>query len=299
VELQTSVILLPNELVERMMEALSENGEDNPNPKAGFLNLTNGRDTLSDLSGNNRYHLRGGDDGILTGNGNDIIFGGSGGDSITTQGGRDDITAGSGDDFVSAGGDADRVSGGSGGDQIGGDEGDDTLFGGSGNDVLFGGADDDQLFGGVDDDTLVGDGDGTAGNDILNGGFGRDILFGGGGIDTLTGGDGKDLFAYEVGFGSTNESPLAGRDSITDFSHAQGDQIDLRVIDARPNTAVNDAFVFVGTLNAPSTQAGTVSVVGTGADVTVFVNLDGGAADMAINVHLVDGIPLVASDFLL
>ena len=37
-----------------------------------------------------------------------------------------------------------------------------------------------------------------------------------------------------------------------------------------------------------STQAGTMWVEGSGADRTVFVNLNGGAADMAINVHLVD-----------
>ena len=49
VELQTAVILLPNELVERMSEAQLERTEDNP--KLGFTNLSNGGDDHFDPFG--------------------------------------------------------------------------------------------------------------------------------------------------------------------------------------------------------------------------------------------------------
>src|SRR3954471_4414357 len=60
---------------------------------------------------------------------------------------------------------------------------------------------------------------GSSGNDFLNGGNGgNDTLDGRGGNDNLTGGVGADIFVYAVG---------GGADFITDFSHAQGDRIDV------------------------------------------------------------------------
>ncbi|WP_143696937.1 retention module-containing protein [Vibrio coralliilyticus] len=79
--------------------------------------------------------------------------------------------------------------------------GDDRIEGGTGNDTLIGGAGDDTLLGG-------------AGDDILDGGLGSDIL---------TGGTGEDTFIWhEIDDGAT--------DTITDFSIAEGDQIDLREV---------------------------------------------------------------------
>ncbi|WP_275666041.1 retention module-containing protein [Vibrio sp. Isolate23] len=79
--------------------------------------------------------------------------------------------------------------------------GDDRIEGGTGNDTLIGGAGDDALLGG-------------AGDDILDGGLGSDIL---------TGGTGEDTFIWhEIDDGAT--------DTITDFSIAEGDQIDLREV---------------------------------------------------------------------
>ena len=57
------------------------------------------------------------------------------------------------------------------------------------------------------------------GNDTILGNGGHDRLTGGTGADTLTGGSGGDIFAYET--------TADGGDTITDFSLAEGDRIDI------------------------------------------------------------------------
>ena len=90
--------------------------------------------------------------------------------------------------------------------------------------TLGGGA--DTVYLGNDGET-VNAGTGTAviyggtGNDTITGGPGADFITGGGGADTLTGGAGADTFAFRVPSGSV---------TITDFSHAQGDKIDLSAL---------------------------------------------------------------------
>ncbi len=64
------------------------------------------------------------------------------------------------------------------------------------------------------DDTLIGD----AGDNELRGGLGADVLNGGPGNDTLTGGPGPDTFVFAPGYDA---------DTVTDFSTADGDRIDL------------------------------------------------------------------------
>jgi hypothetical protein len=73
-----------------------------------------------------------------------------------------------------------------------------------------------SVFGMAGNDILVGD----AGDDSLDGGPGDDILHGGEGSDLLAGGEGGDIFDY-------NALSDAG-DTVTDFSKAEGDQLDLR-----------------------------------------------------------------------
>ena len=96
--------------------------------------------------------------------------------------------------------------------------------------------------------TLVGGG----GNDTLVGNGGNDTLVGSAGIDLLTGGAGADKFI----FSSVSDASTSGnvRDAITDFSHAQGDLIDLSKIDANGADAGEGAFklmsVFDGTHGA-------------------------------------------------
>jgi Ca2+-binding RTX toxin-like protein len=61
-----------------------------------------------------------------------------------------------------------------------------------------------------------------SGDDILVGGGGDDILIGGAGDDLLSGGSGADTFVWQAGDQS------GGVDTITDFSLAEGDALDLR-----------------------------------------------------------------------
>jgi Ca2+-binding RTX toxin-like protein len=108
-------------------------------------------------------------------------------------------------------------------DRLAGQGGNDSLWGGGGNDKLDGGAGSDKLYG-------------EAGNDTLTGGAGQ---------DELSGGLGADRFVFR----SAADSGLTAAtwDTITDFSHAEGDRIDLAAIDAKAaSTASNDAFSFIG-----------------------------------------------------
>ena len=87
---------------------------------------------------------------------------------------------------------------------------------------------------------------GGPGADILLGAGGADTLDGGAGADTLTGGSGADTFVLRPG---------AHADLITDFSHAQGDKIDLSAL-----TGVHS----FGQLLASSSQSGADTILDLG-----------------------------------
>lgn len=157
----------------------------------------------------------------VTGNAEDNrVWGSAGKDVMQGMGGNDYIGAKDGDDTV-RGGDAD--------DTIFGDGGNDNLYGDAGNDNLYGGDGKDQLFGGD-------------GNDVLNGGAGDDILTGGAGMDRLMGGTGADRFV----FNTVSDSLPQAKDSILDFSFAEGDRIMLGAIDANAGAGADDAFRWIG-----------------------------------------------------
>lgn len=227
---------------------------------------------------------------------------------VNGQTGNDRIFTGRGDDTVWAGSGDDTVDGGAGDDHLNGGSDDDTLYGGIGNDHLWGGSDDDQLWGGDGNDLLVGgtgndklygdhDGGLTPGADILYGGTGRDILSGGARGDTMDGGTGADTFHYTAQVPAYNQSELNDRDTIRDFNRAEGDRFDFRELDANMLVGGDQGFFFA---TGPSARAGDLWVTGSGEDWTVFLNLDGGNPDMAIDVHLAGGATsLIASDFFL
>ena len=123
----------------------------------------------------------------------------------------------------------DTLNGTSVADTIHGNLGNDTIRGNDGNDSLFGDAGDDTIFGG-------------AGNDYLDGGTGN---------DTLTGGPGSDTFHF---------APGCAADTITDFSHAEGDKVDLT------------AFSNVGTLGDVQARASLLGATDT------FINFEIGRA---------------------
>ncbi|HEV2747095.1 MAG TPA: hypothetical protein VGW34_07335 [Allosphingosinicella sp.] len=128
--------------------------------------------------------------------------------------------------------------------------------------------------------------DGGAGNDTLSGGLGRDLL---------TGGTGLDLFAFASG---DTAASRAGADAITDFSHAQGDRIDLSAFDADTATAeIDDAFSFIGGA-AFSGTAGELRIEVAQGNTFVLGDASGdGIADFCVRI---DGLPtLLADDFVL
>ena len=93
------------------------------------------------------------------------------------------------------------------------------------------------------------------------------------------------------------DSPVGSSvDTITDFSHAQADQIDLHLIDAI-NGGADDAFSFIGSA-AFSHTAGELHYVAVSGGLMVSGDVNGdGLADFQFKVQGVSS--LQASDFLL
>ena len=89
----------------------------------------------------------------------------------------------------------------------------------------------------------------------------------------------------------------ANADTITDFSHAQGDRIDLAGIDARFTVAGDQAFTFIGTA-AFTGVAGQLHIWQNAGRTIVSGDVNGnGTADF--NIVLTGTINLVAADFVL
>jgi Ca2+-binding RTX toxin-like protein len=123
-------------------------------------------------------------------------------------------------------------------------------------------------------------------NDVLDGRGGDDLLYAGGGSDTLTGGDGADRFRFKLATESTTSAP----DTITDFSHAEHDKIDL-------HARYFGALHFIGN-DAFRGHAGEIHAINQGSETLVEIDVDGNkTADFAL---LLDGAPtLVKDDFAL
>ena len=166
-----------------------------------------------------------------------------------------------------------------------GGAGDDRLVGGSGNDVLLGGAGRDTLVGG-------------AGADILDGGTGSDILIGGLGRDVLTGGPGADVFRFL----STDDLPAphgrVGPETITDFSQAQGDRIDLSAIDADVTAPGNQAFLFANNLEFIRYQPGLLTTEIDQSRGETLVKLDTGASTTTL-LAVAGQVEFTAANFIL
>ena len=189
----------------------------------------------------------------------------------------DTTTAKAAADLVQDGGAGnDKLTGGAGGDQLYGNGGNNQLFGNGNNDKLYGGRA-DKLYGGSSADYLAG----GRGNDLLQGGLGRDVLVGGAGADDF-------VFKSVAGAGKG-----AQRDVIRDFSHRQGDEIDLSGIDANGKAAGDQSFAFIGS-KAFSGKAGELQYKK--GIVTGDVNGDK-VADL--HIEIANHHALVAGDFIL
>lgn len=218
-----------------------------------------------------------------------VYFGTDAGETLTGTEHDDTIVGFAGNDTIKGLAGADSLDGGAGDDAISGDDGADLLKGGAGADTLRGGTGADTLNAGDGADKLFGDG----GADILRGEAGTDALRGGAGLDILVGGADADTFVF--GGGETGKT-RATADRITDFSHTQGDRIDLSLIDARASTVGNQTFSFIG--EAAFTKAGQLHVVHDGGFTYVEAEMTGdGVADLVIRLN--GTLALVASDFVL
>lgn len=260
------------------------------------------------------------------------LYGNNGKDVIYGRGGNDSLYGGNGDDELGGGAGADLLDGGAGIDTVAydtssgfvfinlrdgygtnGDAQGDTLIGienarGSfGNDYIFGSAVANQLYGQEGRDFLWGfegnDGlGGGDGDDVLDGGADNDVLNGGGGKDTLTGGTGGDRF-YFGSFGDTLESALdtSRSDVITDFSHAQGDKIDLSSVGQNGPLDGNNTdrltFTFIGDQGFSGTP-GELRVGYNNGNTIVAGDIDGDD-DADFCIVLTGHHELVASDFIL
>jgi Ca2+-binding RTX toxin-like protein len=148
----------------------------------------------------------------------------------------------------------------------------------------------ENISGSQGSDSLIG----NAGVNTLQGWNGNDVLTGGDGKDTLAGGAGADRFVYST----IAQSPVgANADRITDFSHAQGDRIDLSVIDANTAAAGNQAFSFIGS-GLYTGVAGQLRYSQVAGVTTIAGDVNGdGASDF--HIQLTGAIALVAADFVL
>jgi Ca2+-binding RTX toxin-like protein len=140
----------------------------------------------------------------------------------------------------------------------------------------------------IGNDTLTG----TTGNDKINGLAGNDTLIGGLGIDLLTGGIGSDTFVFKT---SAESVKGLARDTIKDFTHSQGDKINLAGIDANTLVVNDQAFTYIGA-TAFTGVAGQLDYVN-----GILAGDTNGdkVADFEIAITLVGGTSLVSADFVL
>jgi Ca2+-binding RTX toxin-like protein len=151
--------------------------------------------------------------------------------------------------------------------------------------------------------------DAGAGDDVINaaavaagkisltmsGGAGNDKLVGSAGTDTIIGGTGADRFQFNL----VSDSVVGPKaDKITDFSHAQGDKIDLSPIDADTVLAGNQAFHFIGTGLYTHTAGELRYAYTTPTTTTVAGDVNGdGVSDF--HIVLSGNVALTAADFVL
>jgi Ca2+-binding RTX toxin-like protein len=288
---------------------------------SGFENVIGsiGNDQLTGTAGNNLIEGGGGDDTVIGGAGIDTLsyanseFHWNVGDSgvvvslalavaqNTGAAGTDTVSGfenliGSGWNDVLTGSTANNViEGGYGNDTINGGAGFDTAsYAGTASGVTVSlaiGIGQNTFGAGIDRLTAMENLLGSAFNDNLTGNNGANQITGGRGSDVLTGGLGIDTFIFT----SLLDSVVGAADTIADFSAAQGDRINLALIDANSLTAGNGVFSFVGT-DVAFTGAGQLRF--DSATHTLQANVDANlGSDMEIVLTGVNS--LVAANFVL
>ena len=197
----------------------------------------NGLDNvLTGGAGNDSLDGRGGDDTLYGGAGNDSLVGSDGNDTLFGESGQDKLLGGAGNDVLDGGLSSDVLLGASGNDVYIVDNAKDRVV-----EIYRGGTDevrssvDFKLPANVENLAFTGqystNGIGNALDNVMTGNGeknslsgldGDDTLDGGLGNDTLIGGAGADKFAF-----SSTPNSTSNFDIIKDFSHADGDKIEL------------------------------------------------------------------------
>lgn len=238
----------------RYTVTLGANGTRTVNGADGRISRLHGFETVSFVGG--AFGSDGGDTlygryGVA-----DILVGLSGSDTFSGGGGNDTIHAGDGDDVI----------------RIGADGGQASVIGGAGTDTIEATADNIAIrlsfLSGVEAITANGHAGvyvlGTAHGDLfdftrtaltgitqISSGGGDDTVIGSGGGDVIAGGLGRDLIAGAGGADrfrlfDAADSAVGDADFLIDFSTADGDRIDLQIIDPDPVAKYNQTFTFVG-----------------------------------------------------
>ena len=274
-----------------------------------------------DLTGS-RLQGGGGNDLLRGRSSADKLDGGAGVDTATYYASASGVSVGLGGSLIGI----ENLTGSNvGGDSLTGSGGANVLSGWGGDDKLFGGAGADTLNGGIGTDyTAYADSNaavtvnlaastasgGTAQGDVLisienvNGSNFNDTLTGSGvanvlrglaGRDTLTGGAGADSFVYAA----ISESAVGvNADRITDFNHAQGDRIDLSLIDANGG-GIGNAGLHLYRFRPLHRRGRAASLRRDKPRVTTIAGDVNGDKVSDFHIQLTGNLALVAGDFVL
>ncbi|HYF32499.1 MAG TPA: type I secretion C-terminal target domain-containing protein [Chitinophagaceae bacterium] len=287
-------------LVDHASDVTTENlGEGTDSVQSSITwTLANNIENLT-LTGSSGIHATGnGLDNVLTGNsGSNTITGGAGNDTLDGGNAIDTLIGGLGDDIYITESNNDVIT-----ENL--NEGTDHVFantpstyvlganlenltimgtstiGGTGNgldNIITGNGSANTLTGNAGNDTLYGGG----GNDTLHGGNDNDILSGQAGTDSLTGGIGSDTFVFE------NASAFSNVDTITDFSTAQSDKLNIADLLVGYNSGTSDINDFV-------------SLAISGSNSNLFVDRDGtGSTYSSQQIGILSGVTGLDVDDLL
>ncbi len=223
------------------------------------------------------------------------------------QAGNDRIFTGSGNDVVWAGSGRDTVDGGDGADELNGGSGTDVLLGGFGNDRSGAARTPTSCVGGDGSDLLVGAPATTSSTATTTAARLRaptpstaataatsSAAVPAAGRDDR--GAGADTFHYTAQVPAFNQRPERPRHR-DGLQPGPGRHVRLPRTRRQHAGERHQSFVFV---DGPSTRAGDLWVTARARNWTIYLNLDGGNSDMAIDVHLAGGATnLGAADFLL
>jgi len=164
---------------------------------------------------------------------------------------------------------ADTLTGDANPNLLDGRDGNDRLEGNSGNDTLQGGNSNDSLFG-------------SAGNDVLDGGSG---------VDLLNGGEGDDRWIFRSGDSGVG---IGNRDIVSGFNvPSRAEVMDL--------SGLGTPLTFIGTagFDAPGQVRTLADPVNFATLVQINLDSDYSQPEMELEVGLVGGTTLTASDFIL